>query len=479
MTRAAQVVVELPSGELADRTPAWARYVVQDPRTALYEAVFYNPPEPAPVRMAHSARVPSATALRRRRWHARPGALVQSPRPVGRRPESLRIYEAHVGISSEAPAVASYAHFAEHVLPRIAQLGYTAVQLMAIMEHAYYASFGYQVTNFFAPSSRFGTPCDLKRLVARAHELGLVVLLDIVHSHASKNVLDGLNMFDGTGHHYFHDGPLGEHPLWDSRLFDYSKWEVLRFLLSNLRYWIDEFGIDGYRFDGVTSMMYRHHGVAYSFSGNYMEYFSADLVDDSAVAYLMLANALLHEARRRCHGRDRPTAHRERAHSARYDAAGLCLSFWPLMRQRGGHRTCQVYPAVITIAEDVSGMPTLCRPIAEGGIGFDYRLGMAIPDKWIGWLRRAVASRPSVQSANRAEWRAPGIGRAAEIAPGRALEYGRRRAYAHEPPMAGADGRLCRVPRPGVSGRQDAGILADGQGDVLEHVLPVPVDTRH
>lgn len=94
---------------------------------------------------------------------------------------------------------------------------------MAIMEHAYYASFGYQVTSFFAASSRYGTPEELKELVDVAHSQGLYVLLDIVHSHASKNVADGLNQWDGTNSCYFHDGPRGEHSLWDSRLFNYSE----------------------------------------------------------------------------------------------------------------------------------------------------------------------------------------------------------------------------------------------------------------
>ncbi|XP_063934404.1 uncharacterized protein LOC135146175 [Zophobas morio] len=211
---------------------------------------------------------------------------------------------------------------------------------MAILEHAYYGSFGYQVTNFFAPSSRFGTPEDLKKLIDTAHENGIIVLLDLVHSHASKNVEDGLNMFDGSDYCYFHEGPKGVHSLWDSRLFNYGHWEVLRFLLSNLRWWMDEFMFDGFRFDGVTSMLYKHHGIGFGFSGDYHEYFG-ESVDEEAVVYLMLANAMLHE----------------------------------------------VYPLVITIAEDVSGIPALCRPVEEGGLGFDYRMAMAVPDKWIQLLK--------------------------------------------------------------------------------------------
>jgi 1,4-alpha-glucan branching enzyme len=174
---------------------------------------------------------------------------------------SLRIYEAHVGISSPELRVTTYKEFTKNMLPRIKALGYNAIQLMAIMEHAYYASFGYQVNNFFAASSRYGEPEDLKELVDVAHSLGLVVLLDVVHSHASKNVLDGLNEFDGTDHQYFHEGAKGKHELWDSRLFNYGHHEVMRFLLSNLRFWMDEYLFDGFRFDGVTSMLYHHHGI--------------------------------------------------------------------------------------------------------------------------------------------------------------------------------------------------------------------------
>ncbi|KAG1446906.1 hypothetical protein G6F56_009426 [Rhizopus delemar] len=211
---------------------------------------------------------------------------------------------------------------------------------MAVMEHAYYASFGYQVTSFFAPSSRYGTPDDLKELIDTAHGLGITVLLDLVHSHACKNVDDGLNMFDGSDHCYFHEGGKGRHELWDSRLFNYSNYEVLRFLMSNLRYWMDVYQFDGFRFDGVTSMLYKHHGIGYGFSGGYHEYFG-DNVDDEGVMYLQLANNFLH----------------------------------------------QQYPDVVTIAEDVSGMPGSGRPVREGGLGFDYRLSMAIPDMWIKLLK--------------------------------------------------------------------------------------------
>ncbi|KAJ3074824.1 alpha-1,4-glucan branching enzyme [Podochytrium sp. JEL0797] len=304
----------LPDGRRIDRIPAWIKYATQDlAKSAAYDGVYWNPPKSEQYVFKH-------------------------PQPA--KPKTLRIYESHVGISSPEGKVASYTEFKNNVLPRIQYLGYNTIQLMAVMEHPYYASFGYQVTNFFAPSSRCGTPEELKALIDEAHRMGITVLLDVVHSHCSKNVLDGLNEFDGTDSCYFHDGVKGRHALWDSRLFNYGNHEVLRFLLSNLRYWLVEFKFDGFRFDGVTSMLYTHHGMGTGFSGGYHEYFGDD-VDLESLTYMMLANHIMHT----------------------------------------------LHPEVITIAEDVSGMPTLCRTIEDGGVGFDYRLAMAVPDMWIKLLK--------------------------------------------------------------------------------------------
>lgn len=196
-------------------------------------------------------------------------------------------------MASEKPEIGTYRNFKENILPHIKDLGYNAVQLMAIMEHSYYASFGYQVTNFFAPSSKYGTPEELKDMIDTAHEMGILVFLDVIHSHASKNTEDGLNQFDGTDHCYFHEGGKGYHDLWDSRLFNFSNYEVLRFLLSNLRYWAEEFRFDGFRFDGITSLLYLHHGIGKT-PMSYQEYFN-DEVDKEAVTYLTLANDLLRQ----------------------------------------------------------------------------------------------------------------------------------------------------------------------------------------
>ncbi|KAJ4733128.1 hypothetical protein LUZ62_044919 [Rhynchospora pubera] len=308
-----KIRMDTPSG-IKDSIPAWIKYSVQPPGEIPYSAIYYDPPEDEKY-------------------------VFQHPQP--KRPKSLRIYESHVGMSSPEPKINTYAGFRDDVLPRIKKLGYNAVQIMAIQEHSYYASFGYHVTNFFAPSSRFGTPEDLKSLIDRAHELGILVLMDIVHSHSSNNTLDGLNGFDGTDTHYFHSGARGYHWMWDSRLFNYGSWEVLRFLLSNARWWLEEYKFDGFRFDGVTSMMYTHHGLQVAFTGNYNEYFGL-ATDVDAVVYLMLVNDMIH---------------------------GL-------------------YPEAVTVGEDVSGMPAFCIPVQDGGVGFDYRLHMAIADKWIELLKQ-------------------------------------------------------------------------------------------
>ena len=250
-------------------------------------------------------------------------------------PDTPFIYECHIGMAQDKYDVGTYEEFRKLTLPRIKELGYNTIQIMAIMEHPYYGSFGYQVSNFFAASSRYGSSVELKKLIDTAHEMGIAVLLDVVHSHAVKNTNEGLNQFDGTEYQFFHSGSKGEHSAWGTKLFNYGKNEVLHFLLSNLKYWMEVFHFDGFRFDGVTSMLYLDHGLGSAFS-DYSMYFSMN-TDVEAVTYLQLANELIHK----------------------------------------------VNPGAITIAEDMSGMPGMCIPVEDGGIGFDYRLSMGVPDLWI------------------------------------------------------------------------------------------------
>ncbi|MBU1010452.1 MAG: alpha amylase C-terminal domain-containing protein [Bacteroidetes bacterium] len=295
-----------------ERIPVYAKRVVQDNNTKDFCAQFWNPAQPY---------------------------AFSHPAPVLPADQPLLIYEAHIGMAQEYEGVGTYNEFREHILPKIVAAGYNAVQLMAIAEHPYYGSFGYHVSNFFAPSSRFGTPEELKMLIDEAHHLGLLVIMDIVHSHTVKNTREGLNLFDGTDDQYTHPGPRGDHPLWDSKLFNYGKDEVLQLLLSNVRYWLEDFRFDGYRFDGVTSMIYFHHGNGVEF-GRPEQYFTEG-VEFDAITYLQLANKLMHEH----------------------------------------------FPGSLSFAEEVSGMPGLCNAIEDGGIGFDYRLGMGLPDFWIRLLK--------------------------------------------------------------------------------------------
>lgn len=292
-------------GGCGERIPAWSRRVVQDATTGVFSAQVWSPKE--------------------YEW--------QHPYPTAE-DKPLMIYECHVGMSSEEGKVSTYKEFREQVLPRIARLGYNAIQLMAVQEHPYYGSFGYHVSNFFAPSSRFGTPEELKALVDEAHRLGLKVIMDLVHSHAVKNEVEGLARYDGTRTLFFHEGGRGEHPAWDSLCFDYGRNSVMHFLLSNCKYWLEEYHFDGFRFDGVSSMIYYSHGLGESFT-TYADYFNGHQ-DADAMAYLAIANKLIHQLR----------------------------------------------PNAITIAEEVSGMPGLACPISDGGFGFDYRLAMNIPDFW-------------------------------------------------------------------------------------------------
>ena len=293
-----------------DRIPAYIRRVVQNTETFDFSGQF----------------VPESTYL----WQNTGFRLPEGYTPF--------IYEAHPGMATRDGHVGSWRELADDVLPRIASLGYNTLQLMAVQEHPYYGSFGYHVSNFFAPSSRFGTPDDLRYLIDTAHGMGIAVVMDLVHSHAVKNRAEGLSEFDGKKELYFVDGPAGWHPGWDSKLFDYGKMYVQQFLLSNIAYWMDEFRFDGFRFDGVTSMLYYHHGNE-AFN-SYDSYFGKD-TNNSAVLYLQTANELIG----------------------------------------------QIYPTALSIAEDMSGMPGACVPVADGGLGFTHRLAMGIPDYWIKLLR--------------------------------------------------------------------------------------------
>ena len=305
-------------GSSGERIPAWATRVVQDDITKIFSAQVWAPKEEY-------------------QWKDNRFCLEESKkkRTFTPKKDPLLIYECHIGMAQDAEKVGTYTEFKDNILPRIASAGYNAIQIMAIQEHPYYGSFGYHVSSFFAPSSRCGTPEELKELIDTAHQMGISVIMDIVHSHAVKNEVEGLGNIAGDPNQYFYSGERREHPAWDSLCFDYGKNEVIHFLLSNCKYWLTEYHFDGFRFDGVTSMLYYSHGLGETFTG-YQDYFNGHQ-DDNAICYLTLANELIH----------------------------------------------QVYPKAITIAEEVSGMPGLAAKFKDGGYGFDYRLAMNIPDYWI------------------------------------------------------------------------------------------------
>lgn len=294
-------------GGEGERIPAWCQRVVQDDETKIFSAQVWDPAEP----------------YQFKKKNFRP------------KRNPLLIYECHIGMAQDAEKVGTYNEFRENILPRVIKDGYNCLQIMAIQEHPYYGSFGYHVSSFFAPSSRFGTPDELKQLIDEAHSHGIAVIMDLVQSHAVKNEVEGLGNLAGDPCQFFYTGSRREHPAWDSLCFDYGKNEVIHFLLSNCKYWLSEFQFDGFRFDGVTSMLYYSHGLGEAFGG-YGDYYNGH-EDDNAICYLTLANQLIHE----------------------------------------------VNPQAITIAEEVSGMPGLAAPFKNGGYGFDYRLAMNIPDYWI------------------------------------------------------------------------------------------------
>ncbi|MBR7004092.1 MAG: alpha amylase C-terminal domain-containing protein [Bacteroidales bacterium] len=304
-----KLFIEWPGGG-GERIPAYCTRLVQDDVTKVFCAQVWDPAEP---------------------YSWKNDKVLRRPHPL--------IYECHIGMSSEEPKVSTFSEFRNTVLPRVRKLGYDTIQIMALQEHPYYGSFGYQVSNFFALSSRFGTPEEFKELVDAAHGMGIAVIMDIVHSHSVDNEAEGLSLFDGRDDLYFYKGPQGHHPAWGSRCFDYGKDEVVRFLLANCKFWLEEYHLDGFRFDGVTSMIYWDHGLGKDF-GDYSLYFDQG-VDENAVTYLALANMLVKEIR----------------------------------------------PSSVTIAEDVSGMAGLAAPFEAGGVGFDFRMAMGIADHWIKWIK--------------------------------------------------------------------------------------------
>ena len=301
-------------GGSGERIPSYASRVVQDDNTKIFSAQVWHPGEEY-------------------NWTVKDFKIPDTS-PV--------IYEAHIGMATSDEKVGTYKEFTDNVLPVIIRSGYNTIQLMAIQEHPFYGSFGYHVSSFFAASSRYGTPEDLKELIDKAHLAGIRVIMDLVHSHSVKNVNEGLGLFDGSPGQYFHSNDRRIHKAWDSLCFDYGKDSVIHFLLSNCRYWLEEYKFDGFRFDGITSMIYFDHGLEKNFT-SYYEYFDGNQ-DEDAIVYLYLANKLIHLFK----------------------------------------------PGALTIAEEMSGMPGIAAGTDKKGFGFDYRLSMGVPDFWIKLVKETL-----------------------------------------------------------------------------------------
>jgi len=301
-------------GGQGERIPAYANRVVQDDKTKIFSAQIWQPAQ-------------------QYKWNIE-NFKAPDTAPI--------IYEAHIGMATSLEKTGTYREFTKDILPVIVKDGYNTIQLMAIQEHPFYGSFGYHVSSFFAASSRFGTPEDLKELIDKAHQAGIGVIMDLIHSHSVKNVNEGLGLFDGSEGQYFHPNERRYHRAWDSLCFDYGKNNVIHFLLSNCRYWLEEYKFDGFRFDGITSMIYFDHGLEKNFT-SYDEYFDGNQ-DEDALIYLYLANKLIHK----------------------FKAGAL------------------------TIAEEMSGMPGIAAEIERKGYGFDYRLSMGVPDFWIKLVKETV-----------------------------------------------------------------------------------------
>jgi 1,4-alpha-glucan branching enzyme len=316
-----KMIVHWDGGQ-GERIPAWTRRVIQDEHTKIFSAQVWDPET---------------------KYHWKHPDFKRKKEPP-------LIYEAHIGMATEDYKVGSYAEFRINILPKIIKSGYNTIQLMAIQEHPYYGSFGYHVSSFFAASSRFGTPEELKALVDAAHAAGIAVIMDLVHSHAVKNEIEGIGKLDGSIYQYFHEGARREHVAWDSLCFNYGKNEVMHFLLSNCAFWLGEYKFDGFRMDGITSMLYLHHGLGRDFT-NYSMYYD-NQEDEDAISYLMIANKLIH----------------------------------------------QINPAALCIAEEMSGMPGLATPFNDGGYGFDFRLAMGTPDYWIKIIKELPDEKWNVNS---------------------------------------------------------------------------------
>jgi 1,4-alpha-glucan branching enzyme len=245
----------------------------------------------------------------------------------------MATYEVHLGswarIPEEAGRYPTYAELADRLIPYVKQMGFSHLELLPVMEHPFSGSWGYQVTGFYAPTSRFGKPEEFKGFVDACHRNGIGVILDWVPGHFPKDAY-ALANFDGTALYEHADPRQGEHRDWGTLIFNYGRSEVRNFLLANALYWLDEYHVDGLRVDAVASMLYLDYSRQ---AGQWVPNRFGGRENLDAIAFLRQLNTLTHAE----------------------------------------------YPGSITIAEESTSWPSVSRPTYVGGLGFTYKWNM-------GWM---------------------------------------------------------------------------------------------
>ncbi|HEY4240768.1 MAG TPA: 1,4-alpha-glucan branching protein GlgB [Kofleriaceae bacterium] len=289
--------------------------------------------DPFAARAEHPPATASLVWELRHEWHDAEWMKTRGERSSRSAP--ISIYEAHLGSwRRERSAVLGYRRLGEELGAHAANLGFTHVELMPVMEHPFFGSWGYQVTGYFAPTTRYGAPDDFAAMVDGLHARGIGVILDWVPAHFPTDP-HGLGEFDGT-HLFEHADPRrGFHQDWTSYIFNYGRHEVRAFLISSAMSWLDRYHVDGLRVDGVASMLYRDYSRR---AGEWVPADDGSNHDRDAITFLQQMN----------------------------------------------HAVYTAFPDIQTIAEESTAWPGVSRPPDHGGLGFGF--------KWdLGWMHDTLA----------------------------------------------------------------------------------------